>query len=316
MLHSFSGADGASPYSGVIRDTDGNLYGTTAGGGAGGVGTVYKLDVNGNLTVLHSFSGPDGDTLTGNLLRDPDGNLYGTTIVGGANNAGTVFKLDALGNLTTLYSFAGSPDGAGATASLIRDAQGTFYSTTSSGGDFGDGTIFELTVDGVESVLYSFRGDPDAVEPLCPLAFDQQGNLYGTTETGGPLSLGTIFKLTPQGRESVSDSQQPRRQPLRRTNQRSIRQSIRHNGRRKTEFRHDLQGHTVGSYWGSRAGSIRRLQRCARRVYIRVLQRQRRTGACQAASALAQNGLVPSHVCAAQMASYQAIASAISYKPN
>jgi uncharacterized repeat protein (TIGR03803 family) len=78
----------------VIRDTAGNLYGTTIGGGASGHGTIFKLDASGKETVLYSFAGgtdaaaPDAD-----LLRDAAGNLYGTTIAGGASGAGTVFKL-------------------------------------------------------------------------------------------------------------------------------------------------------------------------------------------------------------------------------
>ena len=101
MLYAFAGgyqvpggADGGNPYSGVIRDPAGNLYGTTSGGGPSNVGVVYKLDTSGNETVLYSFTGgSDGSSPNAGVIRGPAGILYGTTAYGGANSGGVVFQL-------------------------------------------------------------------------------------------------------------------------------------------------------------------------------------------------------------------------------
>jgi uncharacterized repeat protein (TIGR03803 family) len=144
ILHAFTGgADGRDPDGGLVRDSAGNLYGTTLGGGNG---NVFKIDTAGNLTVLHSFgSPPDGEYPQGNLLLDSAGNLYGTTNIGGEYNWGTVFKVDPTGNETVLYSFTGGKDGKYPTnVTLIRDAAGNLYGTTQQGGTFGHGVVFKL----------------------------------------------------------------------------------------------------------------------------------------------------------------------------
>src|SRR5207249_2869475 len=95
VLLTFGGMDGAFPYASLIRDTEGNFYGTTKAGGVGGGGTVFKLDTTGNETVLHNFIGSTGDGLTpyAALIQDTAGNLYGTTTGGGVYGKGTVFKI-------------------------------------------------------------------------------------------------------------------------------------------------------------------------------------------------------------------------------
>ncbi len=115
MLYNFTGgADGAQPYSGVIRDSAGNLYGTTAYGGASGAGAVYKLDATGHETVLYSFTaGLDGGLPYAGVIRDSAGNLYGTNTFGGADGSGVVYKLAAAGGYTVLYSFTGVGPNAG-----------------------------------------------------------------------------------------------------------------------------------------------------------------------------------------------------------
>jgi uncharacterized repeat protein (TIGR03803 family) len=147
VLHGFRGgtADGANPYSSLIRDAAGNFYGTTFGGGGSELGTVFKLDTTGKETVLHSFTGmPDGLGPYAGLLRDAAGNLYGTTNFGGGSNMGTVFKLDTTGSEIVLHSFTGMPDGTFPYAGLLRDAAGNLYGTTSYGGASGFGTVFKL----------------------------------------------------------------------------------------------------------------------------------------------------------------------------
>jgi uncharacterized repeat protein (TIGR03803 family) len=158
VLYSFTGgADGAQPgnfFSGapLVRDAAGNLYGTTSLGGdlscyALGCGVVFKLDTTGKETVLHTFTGqPDGSSPNAGLVWDSKGNLYGTTGAGGQYTYGTIFKLDSKGNLTVLHNFGSSASDASVpTGGLMRDAAGNLYGTTSQGGLYGGGTVFELT---------------------------------------------------------------------------------------------------------------------------------------------------------------------------
>jgi uncharacterized repeat protein (TIGR03803 family) len=150
VIHSFAGtpADAAGPYLGsLVWDAAGNLYGTTAAGGASNFGTVFRLDKTGNETVLYSFTGgSDGENPYAGLIRDAAGNLYGTTYQGGTSNFGTVFKLDKTGKKTMLYNFTGGADGAYPTARLIRDVTGNLYGTTALGGDSNVGVVFRITL--------------------------------------------------------------------------------------------------------------------------------------------------------------------------
>jgi len=218
ILHTFTGgSDGACPETGLIRDGEGNLYGTTAfGGGSGcyfgdGCGTVFKVSAEGEESVLYRFTGEaDGEDPQGPLVLDSEGNLYGTANGGGdfscgeVLGCGTVFELASDGTFTVLYAFTGEPDGAVPFAGLIMDAQGNLYGTTQMGGEYNAGTVFELTPSGTETVLYSFTGGVDGGLPESVLVFDGQGNLYGTTRKGGVYcqnpyvgGCGTVFKLTP-----------------------------------------------------------------------------------------------------------------------
>src|SRR5262249_27574436 len=162
---SFAGLpDGQYPYAGVIRDSAGNIYGTTSGGGAFNNGTVFKLDAAGQETVLYSFQGgSDGMIPEGGLVRDNRGNLYGTTFLGGGiYGLGTVFKVNANGNETILHIFNGR-SGKYPESSLIRDSQGNLYGNAIQGGpaDYLGGTVFKVTPNGTGSVLYNFLGGSD-----------------------------------------------------------------------------------------------------------------------------------------------------------
>ena len=211
-------ADGALPEASLIRDAEGNLYGTTLGGGGSPIcsecGVVFRLDAKGKETVLHSFTAqPDGKYPVAGLVRDAAGTLYGTTLLGGTTctpyggGCGVVFKIDKLGKETVLYRFTGiGGDGANPDGGLVLDNAGNLYGTTSVGGDLscgyqgsGCGIVFKLDPTGKETVLHSFRGGSDGQFPEGggSLAMDAAGNLYGTTAGGGTYTAGTVFKLTP-----------------------------------------------------------------------------------------------------------------------
>jgi uncharacterized repeat protein (TIGR03803 family) len=209
VLHNFTGgADGGNPYGGVIRDSKGNLYGTTQGGGTSGAGVVFKIDTLANETVLYTFTGgADGAYPDAGVIRDSAGNLYGTTVQGGASGAGVVYKIDMSGNETVLYSFTGGADGGYPVGGLIRDSKGNFYGTTNGGGASGAGVVFKLDTSGNETLLYAFTGGADGAYPLwVVLARDSVGNLYGTTENGGTSNAGVVFKVDTSGNETVLHS--------------------------------------------------------------------------------------------------------------
>lgn len=198
VLYSFTGGnDGGVPQANLVRDAGGNFYGITAQGGANNQGTVFKLTSRGREIVLHSFAGgSDGSDPRAGLLMDADGNLYGTTEAGGAANKGVVFKVSPRGRETVLYSFTGGNDGGEPFGDLIGDANGNLYGTTSVGGAANRGVVFKLSPRGRETVLHSFTGGRrDGAYPYAGLASDARGNLYGTTEEGGPAKAGVVFRV-------------------------------------------------------------------------------------------------------------------------
>jgi len=209
VLYRFTGGtDGGLPFGGVIRDSRGNLYGTTEIGGASGAGTVFKVDPSGTETVLHSFAGqPDAQYPEAGLICDEVGDFYGTTSAGGVYGLGTVFELDASGHETVLYSFAGSfnSDGQGPDTALLRAPNGDLYGTTFQGGN-GIGTVFKVDTSGHETILHAFGSfQNDGAYPESPLAFDSQGNVYGTTIQGGTFGLpgGVVYEISAEGAYSV-----------------------------------------------------------------------------------------------------------------
>ena len=146
VLHSFPGqAGGNRPFTGLLLDAAGNLYGSTFAGGTGRLGTIFKLDTSGVFSILINFSGANGEE-PGELAMDAVGNLYGTTYKGGGPfDDGVVFKLDPSGTETVLHSFAGGPDGSGPSERrLLVSPDGTIIGSTTFGGFYGAGTIFRI----------------------------------------------------------------------------------------------------------------------------------------------------------------------------
>src|ERR1017187_7434224 len=204
--------DGAGPQAGLVQAANGDLYGTTYGGGTNGYGTVFKITPGGTLTTLYSFCFQSGCTggvePYAGLVQAANGDLYGTTAYGGANRGGAIFKITPGGTLTTLYSFCpgGCTDGSYPYAGLVQAANGDLYGTTSNGGaNSGGGTVFKITPSGTLTTLYSFcsqgvyPGGTDALIPDAGLVQAANGDFYGTTYSGGANGRGTVFKITPSG---------------------------------------------------------------------------------------------------------------------
>jgi len=189
------------PLTPLLQTTDGSLVFVTPAGGTQGCGSILKVTTKGALKSTYSFGciSPNPGLPIGSLLQASDGLLYGTTQGGGATKMGTVFKLDIQsGKLTVLYNFGSiANDGAGPQAGLAQGTDGNFYGTTTTGGSNNLGTIFKITSDGKYTQLYSFPGK-SGVQPAFPeatLVQHTNGAFYGTTENGGAQQLGSVFKL-------------------------------------------------------------------------------------------------------------------------
>jgi hypothetical protein len=221
LLYAFKGdRDGSGPNS-IIRDAEGNLYGTALIGGKGpciggfgGCGLVFELMPTQkglwSKSVLHDFRSPDGSNPAGELLFDSSGKLYGTASSGGLGDAGVIFELiptrHGKWNEKVLHTFSGR-DGAYPSGKLILDKAGNIYGITPFGGDLGCnapngcGVIYELIRfdrgKWKEKVLHVFTGH-DGSEPDGGLVFDVDGNLYSSASGGGDSNSGVVFKLTLQ----------------------------------------------------------------------------------------------------------------------
>ena len=210
-------ANGTNPGS-VLVLSGSNLFGTTLSGGNNGMGTAFELAKYSNVAdavetgILQfgygdQFGIQDGAEPFSGLAGTASA-LYGTTFEGG-NGFGTVYKTTSLGVETVLYSFNGQADGGGPVGGIVRDKKGNIYGTTSSGGAYGFGTVFKVSPVSVindvynETTLYSFTGGADGGGPTAGLVFDAQGDLYGTTYSGGVntggcgaiYGCGTVFEL-------------------------------------------------------------------------------------------------------------------------
>jgi uncharacterized repeat protein (TIGR03803 family) len=205
-MASFRG--GYPQYMALVQGRDGDLYGTTTGGGADW-GTAFKIITGGELTVVCGFGEsdcPDGAFPYAGLIQASDGNFYGTAWQGNASGSntivggGTVFEITAGGQPITLYGFCSQTncaDGADPFAPLMQAANGNFYGTTFDGGIKGYGTVFEITSAGRLTTLHSFR-DADGAGPVAGLIQVKNGNFYGTTLYGGAKG-GARYSNSPPG---------------------------------------------------------------------------------------------------------------------
>lgn len=215
----FSTTDGADPFGPLYRDTQGLLYGPTEGGGTYNKGVIFRINGDGTETVLHAFGGGSDGSYPGPVIADGSGNLYGTTAEGGgatgcgSYGCGTVFKIAADGTYSVLYAFQGGSDGEYPLSPLLMDGQGNLIGVTTAGGgatscDHGCGTIFTLSPDGTEQVLYRFQGGSDGSAPDTLVA-DRKGNLYGATLDGGEMTAcaefgcGTLFIFSTAGSKKI-----------------------------------------------------------------------------------------------------------------
>jgi uncharacterized repeat protein (TIGR03803 family) len=211
VIYDFSGPDGQNPYSGVMVDNNGNLFGTTARGGLYGFGTVFELKyvpgVSWTETTIYNFqNGSDGASPAGGLVSDSSGNLYGTTAYGGESLSGTAFELSFAGDawkFTKLYTFTSGGayhKGCGPRTTLTMDVAGNLYGTTLCGGTYAAGSVFKLThtENGwTYALLREFVGFADGKWSYSNVTIDADGTLYGTTSEGGAQGLGVVWMITP-----------------------------------------------------------------------------------------------------------------------
>jgi len=211
----FDGTNGNGPIAGLVQAANGDFYGVS-GGGANGLGTVFKFTPNGGLTTLYNFSANTGYGPIGGLVLASDGNFYGTTSSGGPptgvckpSGCGTIFKITPKGKYTTLHHFNGIPDGGNPLSTMTQAPNGKFYGTASALGNAGNyGTVFTMTPKGKFTVVHQFN-NADGAYPFGGLILGADGNFYGQTDLGGASdygAFGTVYKMTPSGKVTTLHS--------------------------------------------------------------------------------------------------------------
>ena len=207
-------ADGATVWGSLVQGQDGSLYGTTVYGGlnpsceyAGGCGTVFRLTLDGTLATLWNFDAKISGFPYSGLLLGKDGNFYGTSSYTGQND-GTIFKITPEGALTVLHQFScitDCADGSDPQSNLVQDSTGMIYGTTAGGGNNNSGVVFKITSDGTFTRLYAFCAQTNCSDGAKPngVILASNGNLYGTTYSGGNNYDGTVFAMTRTGQIKI-----------------------------------------------------------------------------------------------------------------
>jgi uncharacterized repeat protein (TIGR03803 family) len=219
IIHNFQGGqdDGIEPWGNLVQDSQGNIYGTTMGGGpqssppcgppdAFGCGTIFKLSPNadGSWTesILYRFTGLADGLDPDYLVIDTQGNLYGAALFGGSENCpggcGTIFKVDMAGKFTVLHRFERESTGM-RPYTVTLDGAGNLYGSSNGGHTncgLGCGIVFKIDPNGKYSVVYAFNGK-DGAGPGALLFDNKTGTIYSVTKVGGSSNWGTVFQLTP-----------------------------------------------------------------------------------------------------------------------
>ncbi|MEO8350910.1 MAG: choice-of-anchor tandem repeat GloVer-containing protein [Chthoniobacteraceae bacterium] len=196
ILYSFSASEsGSQPRGTLVKDPDGNFFGTTVYGGADGFGTIFRITSPGVFTLLHSFHrGNEGAHPYSGVLRRDDGMLFGATYLGGGrDDIGTIYRLAPDGTLTVLVHIS-DLGGSGPWAVPVLGPDGKLYATTTDILSNGFGRVFSISDTGTTEVLHVFDRF-DGAAPLAPLHFSPDGKLFGLTSTDGPGGGGTFFRL-------------------------------------------------------------------------------------------------------------------------
>jgi uncharacterized repeat protein (TIGR03803 family) len=210
--------DGSYPIGGLILATDGNLYGTTSGGGSIGFGTVFKVTGSGTVTTLYNFCSQtncvDGREPSAPLIQGTDGSLYGTTVLGGTggcggcHGGGVAFKLTLAGILTVIHDFCTGTctDYGDPSNQLVQGSDGNFYSVITGRSGYSGGNVFKMTPAGVVTILYTFCAQTNCTDgafPVGNLVQGSDGNFYGLTSGGGAFGDGIFYKITTTGKPTT-----------------------------------------------------------------------------------------------------------------
>ncbi len=213
ILHTFCTTsaclDGDAPFAAVTLAGDGNFYGTTFFGGEFKGGTLFKITPAGVLTVLHSFCAQancaDGSSSDSAPIQASNGNFYGATQGGGVDEVGVIYEMSPTGAYKVIQNFCygalyGCPMGSVPTRP-VQDANGNFFGTTTFGGSYNSGTVFEITSAGQDIVLHKFELS-GSIDPSAPMIIANDGNLYGVAVNNSfndNNSYGSLFEITPAG---------------------------------------------------------------------------------------------------------------------
>ena len=200
-LHYYSGGDGGNPWAAPIQSVAGDFYSVTHG--SFNYGQIVKIFQSGQYTMLHSMTLFEGVYQVASLVQGTDFAFYGAAIdSSGTASPGDLYRITSTGIFEVLYTFDGT-QGNHPAGGLIQATDGNFYGVASEGGSYGAGTVFQMTPDHTVNVLYNFSGGADGGGPVGGMVEASDGNLYGTTSSGGANGAGVLFRLTTSGSYTV-----------------------------------------------------------------------------------------------------------------